>query len=67
MTPGAYHLPWSGLLHPVTCEHPSDCARAATHDRGGFRFCLGHFMLALQWEQPRVCEGPVEHPKEAAA
>ena len=35
-----------------TCQH-FGCARAATDERRGWKFCLGHFFTVLQWEQAR--------------
>ena len=38
---------------PVTCTHLS-CTESATHVRGSFPFCFGHWLVAVMWEQPKV-------------
>ena len=37
----------------VPCSEPL-CPAPATHERCGLPLCFGHFLVALQWEQPAV-------------
>ena len=56
MSAGTYQRPPDPLLPDMDmgeCQH-FDCARAATDERNGWRWCLGHFFQTLQWEQARV-------------
>ena len=35
------------------CAHP-ECAEPGTDVRGGFLFCFGHWLIVVQWEQPKI-------------